>query len=203
MISTTLILDKYINYFKGRKEFIAVQGSNHYYPIIQELNENVIIKHLEGIKTFGVYVLTKSSKCNFICIDIDIEKSELAQVNFADSNIKFEHLKKYLLKFQNLLEKKLFKPENILYEDSGGRGYHIWVFFEKPIEGYDAIFLNEIIKYKLDDFSFEFFPKQPVLNEKRKYVRILAIPDTYSCFNRTLSPALTGHRVLFKADTLS
>ena len=34
-------------------------------------------------------------------------------------------------------------------------------------------------------------------------VRILAIPDTQSCFNRTLSPALTGHRVLLKADTLS
>jgi len=34
-------------------------------------------------------------------------------------------------------------------------------------------------------------------------MRIPAIPDTYSCFNRTLSPALTGHRVLLKADSLS
>ena len=34
-------------------------------------------------------------------------------------------------------------------------------------------------------------------------LRILAIPDTQSCFNRTLSPALTGHRFLLKADTLS
>jgi len=176
MISTTLKLEKYIDYFEGREEYVAVQGSNHYYPIVQELNDSVVTKHLEGIKTFGVYVLTKTSKCNFICIDIDIEKSELSKVNFADSKIKFEYLKRHLLKFQKILEEDLFNSKNILYEDSGGRGYHIWVFFEKPIEGYDAIFLNEIIKHKLDDFTFEFFPKQPDLNKKRKYGNLIKLP---------------------------
>jgi len=175
MISTTLKLEKYIDYFEGREEYVAVQGSNHYYPIVQELNDSVVTKHLEGIKTFGVYVLTKTSKCNFICIDIDIEKSELSKVNFADSKIKFEYLKRHLLKFQKILEEDLFNSKNILYEDSGGRGYHIWVFFEKPIEGYDAIFLNEIIKHKLDDFTFEFFPKQPDLNKKRKYGNLILL----------------------------
>ncbi len=169
-------LNTYLDYFKGREEFIAVQGTNYYYPIKQKLNENVLTKHIEGIKTFGVYVLTKLSKCNFICIDIDIEKIELSQVNFADSSIKFEYLKDQLLKFQNILEKEFFKPENILYEDSGGRGYHIWVFFEKPIEGHDALFINEILKNKLKDFSFEFFPKQPTLNEKRKYGNLIKLP---------------------------
>ncbi len=172
----TYRLDKYLDYFNGRKEFIAVQGTSHYYPIKQELNESVLTKHIDGIKTFGVYVLTKSSKCNFICIDIDIEKIELSQVNFADSKIKFEHLKNKLLKFQNILEKEFFKPENILYEDSGGRGYHIWMFFDQPIEGYDALFLNKILKNKLKDFSFEFFPKQPTLNEKRKYGNLIKLP---------------------------
>ena len=32
-------------------------------------------------------------------------------------------------------------------------------------------------------------------------VRIPAIPDTYSWFNRTLSPDLNGHLVLRKADS--
>ena len=104
MISTTLKLEKYIDYFRGREDYIAVQGSNHYYPIEQDLNESVVIKHLEGIKTFGVFVLTRKSKCNFICIDIDIEKSELSKVNFADSKTKLEYLKGHLLKFQKLLE---------------------------------------------------------------------------------------------------
>ena len=49
------------------------------------------------------------------------------------------------------------------------------MFFENPIEGYDAIYLNEILKAKLD-FSFEFFPKQPVLNEKRKYGNLIKLP---------------------------
>lgn len=169
-------LDSYLDYFTGRKEFIAVQGTNHYYPIKQELNESILTKHIEGIKTFGAYVLTKTSKCNFICIDIDIEKNELTQVNFADTSIKFEYLKDQLLKFQTILEKEFFKPENILYEDSGGRGYHIWMFFEQPIEGYDALFLNEILKNKLKDLSFEFFPKQPTLNEKRKYGNLIKLP---------------------------
>jgi hypothetical protein len=34
-------------------------------------------------------------------------------------------------------------------------------------------------------------------------LRIPAIPDTYSRFNRTLSPDLSGHLVLIKPDTLS
>lgn len=174
MNTTSYRFDKYLDYFKGREDYIAVQGT-HYYPIYQDLNENVLTNHIEGVKTFGVYVLTKASKCNFICVDIDIEKSELNQVNFADSNIKFGHLKYQLLKFQDILENELFNPENILYEDSGGRGYHIWVFFEKPIEGYDAIYLNEILKTKLD-FSFEFFPKQPILNEKIKYGNLIKLP---------------------------
>ena len=167
-------IDKYLDYFNGRKEFIAVQGTNYYYPIKQELNENILSKHIEGIKTFGVYVLTKSNKCT--SIDIDIEKIELSQVNFADSSIKFEYLKDQLIKFQNILEKEFFKPENILYEDSGGRGYHIWMFFEQPIEGYDALFLNEILKSKLKDLSFEFFPKQPTLNDNRKYGNLIKLP---------------------------
>lgn len=169
-------LDRYLDFFTGRKEFIAVQGTNHYYPIKQELNESILTKHIEGIKTFGAYVLTETSKCNFICIDIDIEKKELAQVNFADSNVKFEFLKDQLIKFQEVLEREFFKPENILYEDSGGRGYHIWMFFEQPIEGYDALFLNEILKNKLKELSFEFFPKQPTLNDKRKYGNLIKLP---------------------------
>lgn len=169
-------LDRYLDFFTGRKEFIAVQGTNHYYPIEQELNENILTKHIDGIKTFGAYVLNETSKCNFICIDIDIEKNELTQVNFADFMVKFEYLKNQLIKFQEVLEKEFFKPENILYEDSGGRGYHIWMFFDQPIEGYDALFLNEILKNKLKDFSYEFFPKQPTLNDKRKYGNLIKLP---------------------------
>ena len=175
-MSFTHRLDRYLDFFTGRKEFIAVQGKNHYYPIKQELNESILTKHILGIKTFGAYVLTEASKCNYVCIDIDIEKKELAHVNFTDSNIKFNYLKDLLLNFQNILEKDLFKPENVLYEDSGGRGYHIWMFFEQPIEGYDAIFINEIIKSKIKDHLFEFFPKQPNLNKKRKYGNLIKLP---------------------------
>jgi hypothetical protein len=175
MINKNYNLDSYLNYFTGREDFVAVQGKDYYYPIKCKLDERIVTKHIDGIETFGVYVLSRQSQCNFICIDIDIEKNELSNVGFSDAQKKFDYLKDKLLKCRELFENVLFISKNILYEDSGGRGYHIWIFFDKPIEGHKALYLNDIFKNKLD-FSFEFFPKQPTLNEKRKYGNLIKLP---------------------------
>ena len=166
----------FLNYFKGREDYFASQTDEGYQPIKKPLSEQFLEEHFQGFITFGIYVLTKSSQCNFICIDIDIPKGQLTDIEFEDPEKKYEHLKDKLIILQkNIMEKLNIGNNAILFEDTGGRGYHIWIFFEEAIQGKDARKLYYIIKkgIKLD---FEFFPKQSILNEKRNYGNLIKLP---------------------------
>lgn len=174
----------YLDYFKGREDYFAFQGSDFYKPINQTLSEYYLERHLKGLVTFGIYVLTKNSNCNFICLDIDIPKDKLDSVDFRDPQQKFAYLKEKLFELKNIFENELEISEDaLLLEDTGGRGYHIWLFFEEPIKGEDAIRLYKIIR-NFTDFDFEFFPKQPSLNRKRKLGNLIKLPlGTHQAYN--------------------
>jgi len=166
----------FLSFFKGREDHFALQGDDDYRPINQPLSEQYLEKHFNGFVTFGIYVLTKSSQCNFICIDIDIPKNKLDDIKFKDQKKKYIHLKDKLLIFQkNITEKLNIEKNSILFEDTGGRGYHIWVFFEEAITGKDARKLYHILKTDTD-LDFEFFPKQSNLTEKRNYGNLIKLP---------------------------
>ena len=170
------LLKIYLDYFKGREDYIAYQGQNFYYPINQSLSEALIIQHLKNLVTYGIYVLNSQSKCSLICIDIDIPKEEVKEELVKDSNKKFQFLKDKLFKIIHTLNNKLtIDNKYILLEDTGGRGYHIWIFFEEPIEGLKVLRLNDFLKHYID-FDFEFFPKQPALNEKRRFGNLIKLP---------------------------
>ncbi len=166
----------YLDYFKGREDYLACQGPEYYYPVNKTLDKDYLHKHLNDLATFGVYVLTSESKCHFLCIDIDIAKNELTDFDVNNPSRKFEYLKEKLVSIKNVLKEKLeLLEEQILLEDTGGRGYHIWLFFKSPLNGADAIKLNQVIK-KFITFDFEFFPKQPSLSEKRRFGNLIKLP---------------------------
>jgi len=169
-------LETYLAYFKGREDYFACQGRDYYYPVKGSLNEDYLEKHLNHLTTFGVYVLTSDSKCNFICIDIDIPKNELENIDFKNSTKKFRYLKNKLLHILEVFKKEFHIPDNsILLEDTGGRGYHIWLFFSGPLQGDKAVKFYQICKSFMD-FDFEFFPKQPNINEKRRFGNLIKLP---------------------------
>jgi len=166
----------FLSFFKGHEDHFALQGDDYYRPINQPLSEQYLEKHFKGFVTFGIYVLTKSSKCNFICLDIDIPKSKLDDIEFKDQNKKYTHLKNKLNTLLNIIIEKLnIEKDSILLEDTGGRGYHIWIFFEDAIAGKDALKLYYIIK-NYAELDFEFFPKQSNLTEERHYGNLIKLP---------------------------
>ena len=173
------MLDKYemfLNYFSGREDYIAFQGENYYYPINQTFSIEHLNRHLNNLATYGIYVLNSESKCNLICIDIDIPKSEIKDEYIIDSTLKFNYLKEKLSIVKDILFDKLsLKKEQVLFEDTGGRGYHIWIFFSEQIEGIIAKRLYDIIKSHID-FEFEFFPKQAKLSSKIKFGNLIKLP---------------------------
>ena len=166
----------YLEYFKGREDYIACQGKDYYYPIQAILTPDHLRKHLDNLATFGIYVLTSDSKCNFICLDIDIPQNELHKLDFRNPTQKYRYLKNKLVPILDLLNNNFSIPqESILVEDTGGRGYHIWLFFSHPVQGKDAIKFHLITKSFIN-FDFEFFPKQPNLTKARKFGNLIKLP---------------------------
>lgn len=168
--------DKFLDYFSGRADYFAVQNISGYTPVKTVLNSYYLEKHLMGFITCGIYVLTFDSKCNFICIDLDIPKNELDQINFKNSDSKYSYLEN---KLKNLSELFLVKfnlsESNLLFEDTGGRGYHIWLFFQDLIDGVEAVKFSYILKEFLD-FDFEFFPKQSKVDSDRRFGNLIKLP---------------------------
>jgi len=167
---------KFLEYFSGREDHFASQLNNYYKPCKRELDIHYLDKHINGLISCGVYVLQKDSKCNFLCIDVDIPKPELDQINFLNRKKKLLYLGKKIKKIRAVLIEELgFNAEEILIEDTGGRGYHIWVFFDESIDAEEVLKISYILKHFID-FDFEFFPKQARLGPNIKLGNCIKLP---------------------------
>lgn len=169
-------LGPYLQLFKGREDYFAQQGEDWYFPVPRTLDEFYVRRHLEGDATFGLYVLNRASCCHLVCIDIDIPKCDLSAVDFRNPEAKYGYLKHKLDAVLEALSGRLgVPPEATLLEETGGRGYHIWVFFSEAVQGKTAVALGETLKMQLD-FEIEFFPKQGRLTPTRKYGNLIKLP---------------------------
>jgi len=169
-------IEHYLQLFRGREDCFAQQGEDFYFPVPRTLDEFYIRRHLDGDLTLGLYVLNSASSCHLICIDIDIPKGELEQVEFTNSEQKYAYLKEQLNAVIETLSLKLSVPLNsMLLEETGGRGYHIWVFFDGPVKGHNAVKFGASLKVHLE-FEIEFFPKQGCLTPNRKYGNLIKLP---------------------------
>ncbi|MBU2054062.1 MAG: hypothetical protein KKC25_03670 [Proteobacteria bacterium] len=169
-------LGLYLQLFRGREDYFAQQGEDWYFPVPKALDEFYLRRHLEGDATFGLYLLNRESCCHLVCIDIDIPKSDLGEIDFSNPGEKYGYLKHKLNVVLGALSGQLaLPPESILLEETGGRGYHIWVFFSRPVLGQTAVTLGEVLKTHLD-FEIEFFPKQGRLTPTRKYGNLIKLP---------------------------
>ena len=169
-------LNLYLSYFQGREDYFACQGPEYYFPINLRLNEEYLSKHIEGLATFGIYVLTSTNMSHLFCLDVDIPKSELDSVDYQNAKVKFAYLKDKLLFLLDSLTDLLRIPRSsLLLEDTGGRGYHIWLFFSRPLEGNLALDFLQALKERAA-FDFEFFPKQATLTPTRRFGNLIKLP---------------------------
>ncbi len=170
------ILSLYLHLFRGREDYFAQQGEDWYVPVEKTLDEFYVSRHLEGDVTFGLYVLNRASCCHLVCIDIDIPKSVLGDVDFKNPEAKYGYLRDKLGAVLEALSGPLgVPPDSILLEETGGRGYHIWIFFSEAVQGQTAVAFGEALKRQLD-FEIEFFPKQGRLTPTRKYGNLIKLP---------------------------
>lgn len=167
----------FLNLFKGREDYFAQQHESYYCPVPKPLDSFYLDQHLAGDATYGIYVLTSNSCCHFFCIDIDIPKAELEGTNFTDRTAKYAHLGPCVRETIQTLSGILGIPhEALLLEDTGGRGYHIWVFLKEAMPCDSIVTFGAILKSRLS-FEIEFFPKQGKLAPPtRKFGNLIKLP---------------------------
>lgn len=127
--------------FVTRTDCYAIQtlrdGSWIYQPVRRELSDTVLAEHLAGTHTIGVYPSAQSTT-KWLVIDIDSpDMHALHQVLGRAAAFPF------------------------LLENSGRKGFHVWLFFAQPVPNKDARRLGRSLTTE-----HEVFPKQDQTTDK-------------------------------------
>ena len=133
------------------------------YRELLPLTEEVVLRHLKGEITIGIYPLLPNDLCNFLAIDFDkktYEKDVMAFWNICDE-----------LNIPVYVEKS-----------RSGNGAHIWIFFEESIPAKIARKMGNILltktmeKASLDLDSYDrLFPNQDTM-PKGGFGNLIALP---------------------------
>lgn len=167
--------------FKGRDDVYALRwesknGDKGYRPARQKspikggqihnlpLTDQVLVEHMKGKKTIGIYPLLQNETCRFLAIDFDKGKWKTDVLDFSETCKEF----------------------NIPYHverSRSGNGAHIWIFFSSAISAKTAralgmTLLKETAKKK-DGFQLEsfdrLFPNQDTM-PKGGFGNLIALP---------------------------
>ncbi|MFQ5977937.1 MAG: hypothetical protein ACE5OZ_07410 [Candidatus Heimdallarchaeota archaeon] len=140
--------------FSGRERVFAKQHAKGtgYSPEKREITPQDIIQHLKGERTVGAYLVKQDNIVSFGCLDVDVP----AGFKINDQNRAKTRAISLALKG---CAEKLGIP--ILLEDSGNKGFHLWLFFEKPVPATLAKKLGKgIIDKGVDEYSKIFFKRK-------------------------------------------
>jgi len=154
--------------FAGREGVFAQQtGSGAYVPVRPERDLTIedIVAHLEGARSYAIYPVMKDNTCRFICFDVDLGREEA-----ETAGPRLPELQKQLLPTLRAISSSLSAlgvgSASTLFEDTGGRGFHIWLFFESPISAGLALKLGRALLDRAG-VQCEVFPKQGSVSPDR------------------------------------
>lgn len=128
----------------------------------EPLTEEILEEHLSGQRTIGTYVQRPNSTAKYLVIDLDISKKIL--LKYAVESPEFAQYRKLCGKMTGEVVKTLHKLGLQGYvENSGYRGYHVWIFFTEwiPVRYVNAlsqIVAEELASIQRDEIGIEFFP---------------------------------------------
>ena len=138
------------------------------YRELLHLTEDVVLKHLKGDITLGIYPLLPGNLCNFLAIDFDKKTYE-----------------EDVIAFWNLCD-ELGIPVYV-EKSRSGNGAHIWIFFEESIPAKIARKMGNILltktmeKVSLDLNSYDrLFPNQDTM-PKGGFGNLIALPFQGEC----------------------
>lgn len=114
------------------------------------LTTQEIEKHLDGEQTIGLYSTREDNTVKWLCIDVD----EMNTDTVMDIAMRVV---------------ARFGKRSCLVEFSGGRGYHIWLFFAQPVPAQSAWLLGNIL---IGEHKVEIYPRQMSVNGLGNLVKL-------------------------------
>jgi len=165
---------RYMALFQGREDCFArqwvdrQQGTQGYVPVRRPLEATDVMEHLQGRKTYGIYLLQRDSRVRLGVIDADLGAGLRSSEARAQKREALRREQRYLV--TRLMELARERDLFCLVEFSGGKGFHFWFFLEEPLPaGAVRSVLQRLvsrIQPDLSCFQLEVFPKQDRLEGK-------------------------------------
>ncbi len=118
------------------------------------VTDDVILAHLTGKQSYGVYLLTGDKT---IALAVDFDQDDLSLPIAYVAGARCYDMSAYI-------------------ERSKSKGYHAWIFFEKPIPAYKARLVAQKILSDIGRSKTEIFPKQDVLADGVLYGNFINAP---------------------------
>lgn len=156
----------YMELFVGREDTYAredfADGNKRVAEqVLEPLTEELIVQHLSGKMTLDTYVQRPNGTSKYMILDIDISRKILLQYAYESEEF-FAYKQKaadYALYICKILRQMGISG---YVEDSGCRGYHIWIFFTEwiPVRYLNrfAECIQKELKEAYEDIVVEFFP---------------------------------------------
>ena len=176
----------FINFFAGREDTYAVDTISDNNRITVEqvtepLNIDVVKNHFQGEITAATYVQRSNATAKYMVIDIDISKKVLILYPYGSEE--FISYKEKALNIVKNMENEIEKLGLKSYiEDTGHRGYHMWILFGEWIPVRYIHMLADFIEKNIfpdeEDISIEFFPNKTRIKEG-KLGQAIKIPLGY------------------------
>lgn len=128
-------IQRFKELFLHRQDVFAVQNPNgSYMPIRRPITDDEIAEHLAGFASYGTYVIDPATK------QIRLEEGE----KLVPQSVKYivfdldtydEDAQEHLCAcVEDLLRSVRFATRQcVMYESSGGKGTHVWLFFSAPL----------------------------------------------------------------------
>lgn len=151
--------------FVGREDMYSEEHMTQR-RIVEQINEplteEILEEHLSGKRTIGTFVQRPNGTAKYLVIDIDISKKVC--LKYAVDSMEFSQ---YMQQCGEMLEEIMKILHRIglqgYSENSGFRGYHIWIFFTEwiPVRYVNAlsqIIAGEIHNIQKEEISVEYFP---------------------------------------------
>ncbi|MBX3250502.1 MAG: hypothetical protein KF901_25220 [Myxococcales bacterium] len=165
-----LLVERFLRFFGGRRDLYARQwhddkrGRGGYRPVRNPLTADVARDHLRGRLTLGQYPLGPDGRVSFGVLDLDLgsQALERLEATHGDANpLRHDGLRAYL---QRLRQAAVDLGLAAFPAASGGRGAHLWLFFDPPRP---ARAVRQALKAIVTaaggppaDVTLELFPKQ-------------------------------------------
>ncbi len=177
---------RFLELFQGREGVYARmwKGSDSkisYSPVKEPFNMNVARNHLLGNITVGVYPVRIDNTVLFSVFDVDVKKEFMEEaIEYGDT---YKKLKKKALSTAEAIKEviSIYGLRSYI-EDSGFKGYHVWVFFEEPLLAhYARLFMKNVLK-GVDrippEIRIEIIPKQSKVKEGR-FGSLIKLPGSF------------------------